>query len=549
MYLIIGVGSHSEIIASILEECNIQFKHVSYDGPVETDLPYAGDIDQIDLQDHEFIVAIGDNHERKNLVREVEEKEPNIKWFNAISPKAHIEKNVTLGVGNTICSGSIIATRSVVGSHCILNTNSSVDHHNTIGSFVHIAPSVSLCGHVTLYDGVFLGVGCSVTPKVKIRPWSFHRANTMISTSSAPIPIYEPYLPNLENSSVITALKSGWVSSQGPYLEKARVILENILKTNVLLVANGTCAAHCLSIALRWKYPQIKKIYVPNSVYVAVWNSMLYEYPSDVLEVVPLDPKTWNLDLDWLIKNAEPNSAVVIVHNVGNIVPIDLIHKARPDLILLEDVCEGIFGKYNGEYAGTSPHTLCSAISFFANKTITSGEGGAVLTQDLELYNHLKKVCNQGNTSKRYVHDVLGYNYRMTNLEAALLFDQISLSSTILEKKAEIFRIYKSKLENHPRVKFYKSLDTEGANWIIPIRLFGNRSFEDVEKYFSSTGIDVRPFFYPIERHQHLKDIKRPDDPVPELLQREIVMFPSGPTLTIREVEEICDKIISYLSR
>ena len=158
MYLIIGVGSHSEIIASILEECNIQFKHVSYDGPVETDLPYAGDIDQIDLQDHEFIVAIGDNHERKNLVREVEEKEPNIKWFNAISPKAHIEKNVTLGVGNTICSGSIIATRSVVGSHCILNTNSSVDHHNTIGSFVHIAPSVSLCGHRRGVSPAFLAM-------------------------------------------------------------------------------------------------------------------------------------------------------------------------------------------------------------------------------------------------------------------------------------------------------------------------------------------------------------------------------------------------------
>lgn len=581
-YIIIGVGSHAEIIVSILEERAIfEVGHVSYNGVVTTSLKnYLGSFEDFvavnGVDNYQFIVAIGNNSDRKKIVETIEARYPTIKWFNAISQRAHIASNVEIGVGNTVCSGVIIATRSVIGNHCILNTNSNIDHHNVIKSFVHVGPSCSLCGNVKIYDGVFLGVGCSVTPKVSIKPWAFHRANSLISQSSAPIPMYEPYITD-KHTSVITALQSGWVSSQGVFLDKARDLFrtklgeipkasENYLGVtavrkdipNVLLVANGTCATHCLFLALKYKYPEVKKIYCPNSVYVAVWNAALYEYPIDCIEVGKTNESTWNLDLDWLIENAEEGSAIVIVHNVGNIFDVDRLSNARSDLVILEDACEGLFGAYsNPDYnmprisAGTSSNTLCTAISFFANKTITSGEGGAVLVHDPDVYNYLKRVCNQGVTDRRYIHDILAYNYRMTNLQAALLYDQLNDLSTILRLKNDVFNRYALNLAGVKNVTtFVAEEGTTPGNWMVAYRFLGNSSFENTKAFFDNYGIDIRPFFYPIHSHKHLIGVKtQTDDFVPELLQREIIMFPSSPLLSSYEIDEICKRIKEYATQ
>jgi len=530
--IIIGVGSHAEIIASILKEHGEIFNYVSYNCEVKCEFPeYLGEFKP--ENDCEYILAIGDNVERNKVFQSL----PKLKWFNAISSRAHVAENVVLGVGNTICSGSVVATKSVVGDHCILNTNSNIDHHNKIGSFVHIGPSTSLCGNVQIFDGVFLGVGCSVVPRISIRPWSFYKAHSLITTSTAPIPMYEPFLSEKQDS-IITAWKSSWISSQGVYLEKTRDKLQQIFQTNVLLVNNGTSATHCLFLALKFKH-NVKKIYLPDYVYVAVWNCALYEYKKEELSIGKVDPKTWNLDFDWIVENAEPNSAVVVVHNVGNIFRVDLLKSKRPDLIILEDLCEGLFGKIGDRFVGSD--SFCSSVSFFANKTITSGEGGAVLTNDAEVYQYLKKVHNQGNTDKRYIHDVLGYNYRMTNLQASLLYDQLGELDTIIQLKKKVFDRYKNNLKGIVKT-FKKDPETQSGNWIISFRLPGKK-FNDASTFFSSYGIDIRPFFYPITVHKHLEGIERFEN---DIKQEEIIMFPSSPNLKENEIDEICKRIIQF---
>jgi perosamine synthetase len=242
------------------------------------------------------------------------------------------------------------------------------------------------------------------------------------------IPIYQPYIENYK-CSAIKAIESGWISNHGEYVEKATQKLKEILKVPyVILMSNGTVATHCLFKSLKFKHPEISKIYVPNNVYVAAWNSALMEYPIEYLEVLPIDEHTWNMKEDEeLILSLEKNSALLVVHNLGNIINVPKIKRLRPDIIIVEDNCEGVFGYYEGVKSGCSNSSLCSSISFYGNKTITTGEGGAFITTDKIVYNYIKKIYSQGMSNERYIHDVHAYNYRMTNIQSAFLYDQLNI--------------------------------------------------------------------------------------------------------------------------
>jgi perosamine synthetase len=251
------------------------------------------------------------------------------------------------------------------------------------------------------------------------------------------------YNPNIKkySESAIHAIQTGWISNHGEYIEKATTKLKETLGSNYcILMANGTCATHCLFLSIKYKYPHINKIYVSNNSYVAAYNSALMIYP---IEVMKMDIHTWNICTDEeYIQTLDTNSAILIVHNLGNIINVPRLKKIRPDIIFVEDNCEGIFGKYNSQYSGTSEDTLCSSMSFYGNKIITTGEGGAFLTQHLDIYNYIKKVYSQGMSNIRYLHDVHAYNYRMTNIEAAFLYDQLNDITNILDLKRKVYETY-----------------------------------------------------------------------------------------------------------
>lgn len=340
------------------------------------------------------------------------------------------------------------------------------------------------------------------------------------------IPIYKPY--KIKNSkSVLSAIEEGWISSQGRFINEAIEKLKNMLECkNVILTCNGTSATHCIVLALKYKYPDIKKIYVPNNVYVAAINSVLYEYPLNMLELLPINLETLNIDMTC-IRFLEKNSALLIVHNVGRIIDVPLIRKIRPDLVIIEDICEAFMASYpNGKKVGTC--SLGASVSFFANKTITSGEGGAFITNDDDVYKHIKLVSNQGQTEKRYLHCVKGYNYRMTNIEAAYLVDQLELYEEIITRKKAIFSLYEN-----------TSITMNQSYWLYCCKIINQKSYEEVESYFKTRGIEIRPMFYPITYHDHLKDIKRFDftnDVIAARVNRDYFMFPSYPDLTDEQV-------------
>lgn len=354
------------------------------------------------------------------------------------------------------------------------------------------------------------------------------------------ISIYEPNIKEYSKSA-INAINSGWISNHGEYINKANKKLQEILNCKYsILMANGTCATHCLFLSLKFKYPEIKKIYIPNNCYVAAWNSLFTEYSKDIVEVMKMDLDTWNISTEEeYIKSLDNNSAMLIVHNLGNIINVPRLKKIRPDIIFIEDNCEGLFGKYEDVYSGTFEGTLASSISFYGNKIITTGEGGAFLTNNEDVYNYILKAYSQGLSSERYLHDTHAFNYRMTNVQAAFLFDQLNDIQNILNNKRKIFENYEKLLEpliNKGFIKlFKKEINIKSADWIFSLRLVNNtKNKKDVFDFFEKNNIDTRPFFYPINSHKHLEDIKFNDD-IPYILNNEIIMIPSSPTIIIKE--------------
>ncbi len=366
------------------------------------------------------------------------------------------------------------------------------------------------------------------------------------------IKIYEPDITKY-TSCAINAIKSGYISNYGEYNNLSTNKLCDKLKSKYsILLSNGTCATHCLFLALKFKYPIISKIYVPNNSYIAAWNSALMVYNIEEIEVMKMNLDTWNIETNKnYIQSLDKNAAVLIVHNLGNIINVPRLKKIRPDIIFVEDNCEGLFGKYNEIYSGTSEDILCSSVSFYGNKIITTGEGGAFLTNHQDIYEHINKVYSQGMSSIKYIHLVHAYNYRMTNIQAAFLYEQLNDIDNILNNKKQIFNNYETLfeqlIESGNISLFKKEEHTENAHWIFAIRIVGNtKSIEETMDFFKLHNIDIRPFFYPINKHGHLTSIQNTDE-ISVILNKEIIMIPSSPTITIDEQKKVLHVVNKFL--
>jgi len=363
------------------------------------------------------------------------------------------------------------------------------------------------------------------------------------------IPIYIPYI-NKYKKSAIKAIEDNWISNYGINVKNSEEKIKEILNVKYAILMNiGTAATHCLFLSLKFKYPKINKIYVPNNVFIAPWNCALMEYTKEQLSVMRINEETLNIDTnEEYIKSLDKNSCILIVHNLGNIINVPRLKRIRPDIIFIEDNCEGLFGKYENIYSGISDATLCSAVSFYANKTLTTGEGGAFFTNDYKVYKYIKSIYNHGMSKERYIHENLAYNYRMTNIQAGFLYDQLNDLKHILELKQNIFNNYDKLLikyiKNNKIIKIKTENNTISAIWMYCI-IINDLNFKDFEIYMNEKLIQIRPFFYDIRKHSHLKDIKV--DYKECNITNYGVMLPSYPELEYEKQIYICNCINEYL--
>ncbi|HEY5267650.1 MAG TPA: DegT/DnrJ/EryC1/StrS family aminotransferase [Candidatus Saccharimonadales bacterium] len=364
------------------------------------------------------------------------------------------------------------------------------------------------------------------------------------------IPIYKPYLPKESLDYAHKALDSTWISSKGDYIQIVQEKLQELLNTkHVLLVNNGTSACHLVAKALTHKHG-INKIIVPNNVYVAAWNAFLFDKEYELLGI-DADLDTWNFDLQELDITIKmyPEAAVLVVHNVGNIINVPELQKKYPSTVFVEDNCEGFLGTYNGMQSGTAG--FASAISFFGNKNITCGEGGAFITNDESAYNFIKSTHAQGQSSTRFIHDILGNNFRMTNIQAAILLGQLEVLPEIWDRKLSLFENYRDALDGRQDI-FMQTMapDTAHSNWMFGVRIPGNENYEKAELYFKGQGIEIRPMFYPIHAHQYLVNdysVSWSNCDNAELLNKECFILPSYVELTKQEQDHIITTVEAYI--
>ena len=358
------------------------------------------------------------------------------------------------------------------------------------------------------------------------------------------IPIAEPILGKKELEKVTDCIKSTWISSSGKYILLFEKNFARFCGNKYAVsCTNGTVALHLALLALG--IGKGDEVLVPNLTFVASANAVIHANATPIL--VDIEKNSWNMDPSQIEKNITPKTkAIIPVHLYGypaDMEKIMLIAK-KHKLKVIEDAAEAhgaqikIGGKW--QYVGTIGDIGC--FSFYGNKIITTGEGGMCITNKKQYINMIQLLKNHGmSPTQKYYHPILGFNYRMTNIQAAIGLAQLSRLKTFLSKREQIETWYRKSFTDFSHVILppENSSHYQRVNWIFTLRIlpsFGKKR-NWLINYLSAHGIESRPMFYPLSHFPMYKTKKQ--FPVTEMISRQGLSLPSSPYLTKEEVHFI----------
>ena len=364
------------------------------------------------------------------------------------------------------------------------------------------------------------------------------------SDSNKQIPVYQPSLIGNEKKYVMDCLDSSWISSRGKYLELFEQGITTYLEAkHATAVSNGTVALHLALLALG--IGEGDEVIVPTLTYIASVNAIAYTGATPVF--IDSLPDSWQMDpADFRRKITEKTKAVLCVHLYGhpcdmdNIVPIAREH----DLFIVEDCAESLGSLYKGKHTGTFGDI--ATFSFYGNKTITTGEGGMVVTNDETLYDRCVHFKGQGLAKHRqYWHDVVGYNYRMTNICAAIGLAQLEQIDQFLLQKQQIATWYREGFAGTDLVFHDPIGDVYHSYWMCSILVSTARDRDSLRQHLTTHGIDTRPLFYPVHT-MPMYSQKFARFKTAENLGWRGINLPSYPALTQGDVKMVTDSIHAY---
>lgn len=365
------------------------------------------------------------------------------------------------------------------------------------------------------------------------------------------IPVNTPLLGGNELEYITDCVKTGWISSEGSYVEKFEAaVAEKVNKKYGIAVSNGTAAIDIAIAALN--ISEGDEVILPTHTIISCIIQIVRAGAIPVL--VDSCPETWNMDVSKIEERiTSKTKAIMAVHLYGLPAEIDKIMSLakKYNLFVIEDASQMLGQTYKGKPCGSFGDI--STMSFYPNKLITTGEGGMCLTNSEELAERcksLKNLCFQNH--KRFVHEELGWNYRMTNLQAALGLAQIERLDFHVKRKREIGNLY---------LKLFKSLKSvqlplksksysDSLFWIFGLVINENHQFdaEYAMKELTNQGIGVRPFFYCLHKQpvfQKMGLFKGERYPVAEMLSERGFYIPSGLGITDEQIKTVSEKVIT----
>lgn len=356
--------------------------------------------------------------------------------------------------------------------------------------------------------------------------------------------VYQPSLGQKEKENVLECLDSTWISSKGKFITQfENSFSEFIGVKHSAAVCNGTVAIHVALLALG--IGEGDEVIVPSFTYIASVNAIKYTGAKPIF--VDSDLKSWQLDPTKIEERiTKKTKAILVVHLYGQPCEMEVILSIakKYKLFLVEDCAEAFGSLYKGKYVGSFGDI--STFSFFGNKTITTGEGGMVITNKASLYEKVFRLKGQGLAKNReYYHDIIGYNYRMTNICAAIGCAQLERANELIDKKILIANWYEKKLKNLPIVFHSQIGDVKHTFWMVSILLKDSNEREKIRHHLKETGIETRPAFHPV----HLMPMyyeKGLSLPVAEELGFRGINLPSYPDLKEVDVDYICNQIKEF---
>lgn len=356
------------------------------------------------------------------------------------------------------------------------------------------------------------------------------------------IPQISPMFDGDEVDGVVRSVQEAWLT-EGP---QAREFLQSLVTAtgsrHAVLAPNGTLGLFLALLAL--DLPRDSEILIPSFTFYASATAAVFAGLRPVFADV--DPDTFNIDVDGLDRLVtDQTTAIMPVHIYGHCAPMDEIVEfaARHRLAVIEDAAQAYGVTYRGRHAGTWGDV--GVISFFADKTLTTGEGGVVLTSDDALHHRLRLLRNQGRTnSGTFEHEALGMNFRVTDLQCAVGNAQLrKLPSIIAAKQANHAR-YASNLAGDQRLQWMK---VQPGSDHVPFRFaLCSENRDRTASALEERGVQTRGFFYPLHRQPALRQYA--DErllPVSDELHRTGLCLPVHQDLTFDDIDEICDVILT----
>lgn len=569
--VVLGAGGHAKVCIELLKSMG---EHVAYCIGIQDSedtclgIPVLkGDDNLSSLRSEGFskiFVAIGSNSLRKRL-GELAIKQ-GYSLVNAISPNAYISPSAKIGMGVAVMAGVVINADSSIGDFSIINTSATVDHDCEIGEAVHIAPHATLAGTVVVNDYALLGVGAKVIPNIVIGKSSIIGAGSVVISNIPPhstaigvpavvkgtanlsvrenkvkrIMVAQPKMAGNERKYVLDCLDTNWISSNGKYIEAFEQRFAEFCGTKYAIATNnGTTALHLAMVGMGVQAGD--EVIIPTVTYIATANAVRYCGGTPVLVDVCAD--TMNID-PMLIegKITSKTRGILPVHLYGHPADMKAIKKIadKHGLWIVEDAAESHGAEVRGKKVGALG--ACATFSFFGNKILTTGEGGMITTDDAALAAKLRLHRGQGmDPNRRYWFSVVGYNYRMTNIQAAIGLAQMEGVEKALNDRAQLAEWYNDALS--PLTD--KIVLPEQAPWAkhvfwmynIFLREGDENRRDEVMRQLDKMGIETRPVFYPLHILPPYKELS--SYPVADEWSQRGINLPTHQDLTRADVEHV----------
>lgn len=353
-------------------------------------------------------------------------------------------------------------------------------------------------------------------------------------------PIAEPKLQNKEFEYLMDAFASTWISSRGKYIDQFEENFAQFIGVkHGVATANGTVAIHLALKALN--IGEGDEVIIPDITFAATANAVILANATPV--IVDVEEDFWTINPDAIEAAVTPKTkAIIPVHVYGQACDMDRIMTVakKYNLKVIEDSAEAHGAEFKGQKVGSFGDI--STFSFFANKIITTGEGGMCLTNQLELDERMRVLRDHGmNKEKRYWHDEVGFNYRMTNLQAAIGCAQLEEIENIIQRNKDIESQYKTYLNELNLFDWQKESDNrKKVVWLVAA--LSNKK-EEISQALRSNNIDVRPFFYPLTEMPVFATYAHGSNPISKKLSELGLNLPTVENVNFKKVYEVLKRI------